>query len=440
MPNYHSHPLKTYSHLAEWLSNHPSSKLPVIQWLNTIKALKNIPEDEIDCLGIHDFLKSFPPKSKVTRSELCEAVDSHLANSAKLDLVTSKLTRYKPDLKIDRFSHDLLPKKVTKLLAETFILDCFKFSSFNYRIIKYRYDAGWFGSIDCCIVLDNKWDQLRPKRTYTMLEAVDLVYFAISHKFKKYISSGDETVYEQFASLNVGNQYQEWLLRLPKSRDTFTHGHFNINNVLMHIRTTAWTDHLDRQLLLIDELQSDWHARGREYGYYQSDESALEGQVPHAPFAKEWVELGVRVAITIALQKGLRYLAFVDSKPHIDRYDSSFIGLVELYDKRIPQYLNKLAIQFNCKWCKGEINVRRPNHRIKYSTPINYMLCPRLVNGEKQSVMNKDVALFYIKKTGYKEMRELKVLEISDALMESINQYGIPLFGRLKNPINKLNI
>lgn len=208
----------------------------------------------------------------------------------------------------------------------------------------------------------------------------------------------------------------------------------------MHIRTTAWTDHLDRQLLLIDELQSDWHTRGREYGYYQSDESALEGQVPHAPFAKEWVELGVRVAITIALQKGLRYLAFVDSKPHIDRYDSSFIGLVELYDKRIPQYLNKLAIQFNCKWSKGKINVRRPNHRIKYSTPINYMLCPRLVNGEKQSVMNKDVALFYIKKTGYKEMRELKVLEISDALMESINQYGIPLFGRLKNPINKLNI
>lgn len=203
---YQNHHLIFYSNLANWLFNHSSNKMPAAQWLGTIKALKNTPQDEVYSLGLADYLNSIEGNTKVLKSGLCAMVSEQLAGSLRLELLTRKLSRFRPDFKVERFDQELLPKKVRKLLINTMVLDCFKFSSFNYRIIKYRFDGGWFGSIDTCIVFDNKWEQLRPKRCYTMLEAVDIIYSAISEKFKSFISVGDETSFERYSTLGKSSQ------------------------------------------------------------------------------------------------------------------------------------------------------------------------------------------------------------------------------------------
>lgn len=157
MAKYEIHPLTFYSNLSEWLFNHSSGKMPAAQWLGTINALKNTPQDEIEALGLADYLSELDPNTKVLKADLLALVRDQLEQTLKLELVTCRLSRYRPEFKIDRFDKELLPKKVRKLLAHTMVLDCFKFSSFNYRIIKYRFDGGVFGSIDSCILLDNKW-------------------------------------------------------------------------------------------------------------------------------------------------------------------------------------------------------------------------------------------------------------------------------------------
>jgi len=430
---YEKHPITFYSNLAHWLINHPSGKNPAQQWLKTMSALKGVSQDEIESLGFADYLEGGYIDGKVLKADLCALVEEQLAYPLKLELLTRKLSRYRPEFRIDRFSQELLPQKVCKLLENTTILDCFKFSSFNYRIIKYRFDGGWFGSIDTCIVLDNKWESLRPKRSYTMLEAVDMVYLAVTSKFRKFVSTGDETSYERYATLGEGSRYQEWLLRLSYWPAAFEQGHFDLNNVLLHLRTTQLHDEAGEQLFLVDEVQSDWHARGREYGYHSIDDDAEDESVPQVAFAKEWALLGVRVAIAIAVQKGLDRLAFVTSEAHAERYGQLMDGFVQLYDKQIPGYLKKLAKQFSCGFSEAHIMVSKPRHHIRYNAQSNWSIEPRNQADRTHYVLNYPVAMLYLKKTGIKQKRKLRVFEISPALRDTIKQHGLPMWGSFKN-------
>lgn len=406
--------------------------MPAAQWLGTLNALKNTSQDEVISLGLTDYLSSVSPETKVFKSDLCSLVQEKLEYPMRLELLTRKLSKYRPEFKIERFSQELLPKKVRKLLVHTMVLDCFKFSSFNYRIIKYRFDGGWFGSIDTCIVLDNKWEVLRPKRCYTMLEAVDMIYMLMTEKFKDFVSTCDDTEFESYSTLGVDNRYQEWLLTLPYWHDAFENSHFDVTNVLLHIRTSQWRDEQGEELLLVDELQSDWHAQGRDYGYYSTHEEPDDNRVPQVAYAKEWALLGVRVALAIAVQKGLNRLAFVSSQEQAERYGDLLDGFVQLYDKQIPDYLNKLAKRFTCGFSQASIMVSKPRYNIRYISRRTIELQPRYQSASSHYVLSYPVAMFYLKKTGNKIMRELKVFEISPALRDSIRQHGLPIFGNFK--------
>ncbi len=52
----------------------------------------------------------------------------------------------------------------------------------------------------------------------------------------------------------------------------FTQGHWTEPNVLAHIRTTDRTDSQGRKTLFLEEVQSDWHQKGRDLGYMGSPE------------------------------------------------------------------------------------------------------------------------------------------------------------------------
>lgn len=429
---YRVHQLSTYSNLASWLVNHPSVKMPASQWLNTIGALKNIGQDELGYLGVIDYLNRVGTDRKVLKAELIGVVVYHLSNFMQLQLVTRQLAQYQPSIRLKSFSQDLLPKKILKLLANTIVLDCFKFSSFNYRIIKYRFDGGWFGSIDRCIVFDNKWERLKPQKSYTMLGAIDYIYSVISNKFKAFKSSFDDVIYEEYSTLGKNSRYQEWLLSLPYWPNAFKEGHFDLNNVLLHIRTSEWHDENGNQLLLIDELQSDWHARGREFGYYKFDEQRKNDQVPCVAFQKEWVALGVRVALTIAVQKGIKQISFVDSTVQGQRYGELLDGFVKLYDQQIPNYLSKLAKQFQCDLNTTSIIVSKPRYNIRYKTKQEWLLQSIDKKTEIASVMNYPVAMLFVKNKGQREIREINVMKINNDLSESIKLQGIPLYGSFK--------
>jgi len=156
-----------------------------------------------------------------------------------------------------------------------------------------------------------------------------------------------------------------------KSREVYNDPHFNEDNVLLHLRLNDRIDADGKKVMFIEELQSDWHQKGRKYGYSNpkyskaevarltaeynelvkkgspfgenhtpaeareaarllsilreasSEASETFDQVPDAPFKKNWPALGLKRVIREALENGYDRVAWLDGEGQAARYDLS---------------------------------------------------------------------------------------------------------------------
>jgi DNA-binding ferritin-like protein (Dps family) len=156
--------------------------------------------------------------------------------------------------------------------------------------------------------------------------------------------------------------------RQDRSQRNFTGGHYDESNVLAHIRLNDRTGPNGERILFIEEIQSDWHQKGRARGYinpanvgktevfetttmrvraaFDTDEEArafireqadregldyaphgqgiLAGDlVPDAPLKKTWHETSLRRVIRMAAEEGYDTVAWTPGRMQADRYDLS---------------------------------------------------------------------------------------------------------------------
>ncbi|MCK4787664.1 MAG: hypothetical protein KAV87_28170, partial [Desulfobacteraceae bacterium] len=139
---------------------------------------------------------------------------------------------------------------------------------------------------------------------------------------------------------------------------TYTGGHWDEPNVLVHIRFNERTDADGQKVLFIEEIQSDLHQAGRKKGYAISSKEKAEidqmisridevggienlpaeerlraeemsqqlvrvGVVPDFPFKKTWSSLALRRMITFGTQNGFDRIAWTPGSVQADRYDLS---------------------------------------------------------------------------------------------------------------------
>ena len=135
-------------------------------------------------------------------------------------------------------------------------------------------------------------------------------------------------------------------LRRVASQNTYHSSHFDEPNVLAHLRMSdRVTD--GKKTLLVDEVQSDWHQAGREYGYANPEERQkivdklareepltdeeeaarlmhLKGRtVPNAPYKEDWYQLALRRAVKEAIDGGYDRVALPTGQRVADRFDLS---------------------------------------------------------------------------------------------------------------------
>ena len=147
-----------------------------------------------------------------------------------------------------------------------------------------------------------------------------------------------------------------------RREDTFKSGHWNEPNVLASIRFNDRTGPNGERILFLEEVQSDWHQKGRKEGYrgeaisdalkkYQElprDPSTWSGDnlreaglsiqeisnvmdhfneqpygIPAAPFSKTWPELAMKRMIRYAAENGYDKLAWTTGEMQAKRYDLS---------------------------------------------------------------------------------------------------------------------
>jgi len=151
-------------------------------------------------------------------------------------------------------------------------------------------------------------------------------------------------------------------------KEQFKSTHFDQPNILAHVRLNDRTDADGKRVLFIEEIQSDWHQAGRKKGYRLSadqekrrverldeidrdfndwqkrnpEESAATwraenpelvaelnelhnaaGNVPDAPFKKNWHEMAFRRVAQMAAQQGYDRVAWTTGEQQNERFDLS---------------------------------------------------------------------------------------------------------------------
>jgi hypothetical protein len=186
-----------------------------------------------------------------------------------------------------------------------------------------------------------------------------------------------------------GEDYREIRIKLPSNRPSlnnmsraeydaavkkadsegiknFTHSthHDDEENVLLHLRVKNHRDADGKNGLLIDELQSDWHQKGKKEGYLDKEYHQLKGgltpedrsrlaeivnspnwrfdekmvadynllnkkagiaersnrRVPDAPFKENWYQLGLKRAIKEAADSGMQRVYLTTGKTQNERF------------------------------------------------------------------------------------------------------------------------
>ena len=148
----------------------------------------------------------------------------------------------------------------------------------------------------------------------------------------------------------------------------FQSGHFKEPNILAHMRVNDRVDADGKKMLLIEEVQSDWHQAGRKKGYgptmeksveayyetkdgqripigygktkeeavanfdvgwknqvdikYETSERKISEGVSDAPFKETWHELALKRAIKEAVDKGYDRVGITTGKQQIDRFSN----------------------------------------------------------------------------------------------------------------------
>lgn len=188
----------------------------------------------------------------------------------------------------------------------------------------------------------------------------------------EYASQGPK--FSQY-QLPGGKNYREMLLTLPEksggikgpkgwadtsggTSDTknFQSPHFDEPNILAHIRMNDRIDADGKKNLFIEEVQSDWHQKGKQLGYRGTTDlspqqvndrvSELENKginassaekqewaklksiqenkgVPDAPFQKTWHELAMKRMLRYAAENGYDRLSWTTGAQQAERYDLS---------------------------------------------------------------------------------------------------------------------
>jgi len=436
------------SKLLEWLKACPQQSAPIEQWEGMINNLKGIRKEEIEIADLaqnrvlNDLVKLAKsinsariedPPTKISKRELIEGVAEDLAKCSPT-IQSYWRHSYRPTLDVQTV-HDRLPKRIEPRAvpfverAQTY----YQHPSLGFWIIKSGYED-LMTTAPNWIILDPQGKLVLSHARHhgwfpTAVEAFDEMHRVISNRYGSYGKENPVTLFDQYTFLG-GNNYQEWFVCLPEWPLPYCDNHFEVDQLLIHIRTTERMDYDGRSLLMIEEIQSPWHADIKRYGAYKDEEELEEDDslIAHAPFAKEWHELAIKATIWLAIKHGHERIGFTTGSQQCQRW-GDLEGLMHLYDSDIPHDLQKVASKYDCAYDWTTIVTRRPEGHIAYQQKQGWVVQDANNKPLTDPLSNKHIALHYLSQRSVPVKEQIRLLQVSSTLKHAMNANEIALFG-----------
>jgi hypothetical protein len=221
-----------------------------------------------------------------------------------------------------------------------------------------------------------------------------------------------------------GEDYREWLLTLPDYPISYFNKHYYERNLLLHYRTKARQDLKGRQLLFIEEIQSDWHQSGAVHGY----QNRWPGRLPPAPFSKGWVGLAMKLLLMHAAEQGFDGVAWTRGDVQESHYLQPMQQVRRIYDNEMPRSLMRLCRQ--CEARVGTTTIKTKEPRLNITRQLdkwfitdskgNFSTRPRASQQEAMRIMARHCKQITL---------DVPVVWLDQALRAQILKQGFPLFG-----------
>ena len=434
-----SYLLPLRSKLLDWLERSPQNIASASQWVGVISNLPGIRIEEIVQSGIFRFLDDDCEPSKRVPKKVLINIAAKALKQCEPTLGANWRFGFRPSLDV-KVMVDRRPKRV-EAEAKRFVdkaQTCYQHPSMGYWMIRTNYEDFWICAPNW-IVLDDKGKMLRSHKKHggwfpSSLEAFDVMHETIRRRMHAFGKNQPDTHFEMYSLLG-GQNYQEWFIRLPNWRFMYRDEHFKVDQLLMHIRTTERMDCDGQLLLMVEEIQSPWHAELRQYRSESEqiedtveDDAINSNSIADAPFTDEWHELGIKAIIWLAIKQGFDHIGFTTGKQQCNRW-GELVGLKILYDQQIPRCLKKIARQYDCIYSQTLIETRRPYSRVQENRQSDWEL--RNAENEPVSppVSDQKIALFYLTQRSPKIKESIRVLQISSSLKKAALAGEMPLFG-----------
>jgi hypothetical protein len=333
-------------------------------FLNDLLKAENVKKDELQWMGVDDFLKEKP---NVTKQEVQDFIANNRVDVQEVTLGSQGQNPY-PYRSADEWQSAINRAERSRDFDEaerlTSAWEAYEGVGSQTKYGKYTLPGG-----------ENYREMLLtlPQKPQPLPEGFNVDAYSVNGvtKYGVYDASG-----QRYGS---GATKDEALKRFSEMHQDkpYKSSHFDEPNILAHIRVNDRVDADGKKMLLIEEIQSDWHQAGREKGYQKSyakedvkpmpkDVAASEygldnadlfwyfdvpgntlqipksrfatqdealkyvltekktaGDVPDAPFKDTWYQLALKRVLKHAADNGYERVGLTTGKQQADRFNLS---------------------------------------------------------------------------------------------------------------------
>ena len=329
-----------FSTLQRLLRNLAKSKAGAEQWRKTIENFhkKGLRVEEFDRSNLMPELAALDESGEqVSASELVNLCDFSAMRLSVIPVINSAQRQLRftsaPERALKRTKK--LPKAQTRQIRTVAGFD----PVLGYRIEQVEHQTLW-GSESHWQAVMHDGQVIRNIMKQTLVtDQETAVALAASHaklNFPKRVALGRFSRY----AWTGGEAYREWLITLPYHPGSYLTGHFDVRNVLAHIRCDVRDGADGERVLLLQEVQSDW-AQSSRRAIACGDMNVWDDEC--SPFLKEWPGLAMKLVLLHAAHQGLDAVAWTHGAHQVLRYKGlGASGLNELYDRTLPREVNRI--------------------------------------------------------------------------------------------------
>lgn len=358
--NFETQPIRLWSTLRQRLVACGQAVAPIDQWFGTIRNLQKsgVSSAEIEWSGIEGYLVNQDARRRIHLTELLKVLDTQAA--CELLLQRHVTDEFSPIVRFDKVPapKEIPRPRVKKGVREVRLLHyrersfgvCIWFNAGYYQELFGR-QKYWTVSVPIGRKHFPKFDS-----TQKFVNPVRAMAFgrslirAVARRFaeKDFIGPIKSRNYFSRYALPGGENYTEWLITAPNLPVSYYGPHFDVPNLVAHIRTTERISPDIGAVLVLEEIQSDWNQALREVelrGQLINDDDEVEGDPPpDNPFRYHWVDAALRMMLLLAANRGFKAIAWLPGSIHAERFPwANAVGLEGFYDHLLPKTISKLG-------------------------------------------------------------------------------------------------